>query len=347
MRLFYSWSWAVWLGVAGGLAESGLQATCDERPGIPDSTVAQQTSRSDLAGFDANFAKALAALKARKWEEARALFEDSAAATDPKAHPMSWLAAEFNACHALCLQCRKAEADTLAKQIAVRCESTLGTEDPLTSEALAYLAYVLRQHGHLADAEPVYRRNVQVLEAKYGTEHYLVARAVSKHASLLQSLGKLNEAESLQRRAYAIAQKSGHEDSPDNCFFLTNLASCLQAAQKTEEAAQLMEKAFALVQSTPDSELTSAGHVLREQAEYYRDQHQLDRAEELGHRALLRLVKRPDINRSRFFHYDIVASVYRSILQAKGRSGAEIDARLHAMEQASTGGKATTASAAH
>ncbi len=331
--------------MAGGLAESGAQAACDERPGIPDATVAAQTPGSDLAGFDATFAKALAALKAKQWEEARLLFEDSAAAADPKAHPMSWLAAEFNACHALCLQGRKTEADTLAKQIVVRCESTLGTEDPLTSEAFTYLAYVLRQHGHLADAEPVYRRNVQVLEAKYGEEHYLVARAVSKHAALLQSLGKLNEAESLQRRAFAIAQKSGHEDSPDNCFFLTNLASCLQAARKTEEAAQLMEKAFALVQNTPDAELTSAGHVLREQAEYYRDRHQLDRAEELSHRALVRLVRRPDINRSRFFHYDTATTVHRSILQAKGLTGAEIDARLHLIEQTAAGGKATTASA--
>ncbi len=295
--------------------------------------------------FEAAFAKAMAALKRRSFEEARLLFVAAGEAADINKFPMSWLTAQFNACHAFCLQGRKSEAEALAKEIVARCESTLGGDDRLTSEALGYLAFVLTRYNHLADAEPVYRRNVQVLQSKYGEDHYLVAAAISKHASLLQTLGKVREAEKLQRQALAIMQKVGADNRADFCYFLTNLAHCLQAAQKTDEAGVLMEQAFDIVQDCTDAELTSAGLVLRKQAEFYRDQRQLDRAEALGHRALLRLAKRPDINRARFFYYDIVADVYRSILQAQGLAGAEIDDRLRHVEGEALAAK-TTASAA-
>jgi|GEM_PF-6078531 len=326
------------------LAGTSLRAASDEHDANPGSPPAKKPPASADGRLNSTFAQALAALKAKDFEQARLLFESAAESADIGKNPMGWLAAEFNACHTLCLQGRKTEADTLAKKIAALCEATLGNEDPLTSEALAHLAFVLRQHGHLADAEPVYRRNVQMLESKYGQTHYLVAKALSKHAALLQHLGKLTEAEPLQRRALAIMQKAGREDHPDFCYFLTNLASCLQASQKTEEAGQLMERAFAIVETTSDSDLSSAGHILREQAEFYLDRHQLDRAENLSHRALLRLTKRPDTNRARFFYHDMVATVYRSVLQAQGLGGSEIDSRLHKVEEEAVVAKTTTAS---
>ncbi|MDB6074295.1 MAG: tetratricopeptide repeat protein, partial [Verrucomicrobiaceae bacterium] len=217
-----------------GAVES--QAGSDGRTENLGSASAAHQEQSAEDKFDATFAKGMVALKNKSLEEARLLFIAAGEAADISKFPMSWLTAQFNACHAFCLQGRKAEAEALAKQIVIRCESSLGEEDRLTSEALGYLAFVLTQNGHLADAEPVYRRNVQVLESKYGDEHYLVATAISKHASLLQSLGRVREAEKLQRKALSIVQKVGVDSHPDFCYFLTNLAYCLQAAQKTDEA---------------------------------------------------------------------------------------------------------------
>ncbi|MDB6140715.1 MAG: Tetratricopeptide 2 repeat protein, partial [Verrucomicrobiaceae bacterium] len=317
------------------------QAASDLRPETVSTAPAPVRTDVDESHFDVVFAKAIAALKARSFEESRLLFSAAADLTDINKMPLSWQTAQFNACHALCLQGRMAEAETLARQIEVRCEAALGLEDPLTNEALSYLAFVLKQNGHLEGAEPVYRRCVQALEAKYGSEHYLVAAAISKHAGLLQSLGKLTEAESLQRKALAIVQKVGIEDHPDICYFLTNLAYCLQASQKTEEANELMQKAFDIVQDRSDKELASAGSILRKQAEFYRNQQQFDRAETLGHRALLRLAKRPDINRARFFYYDLVADVYRSILQARGLDAGAIEERFHQLDAEVMTAKAT------
>lgn len=318
---------------AAWLLGAGLQAGADLRP--EGQAVAEAPARevqADDNRFDGIFARAMSALKSRSFEEARLLFVAAAESTDMKKHPATWQTAEFNACHALFLQGRKTEAEILAKQIAERCEAALGEEDPLTSEALAYFAYVLKQDGHLERAEPVYRRNVRLLEAKYGQDHYLVATAMSKHAGLLQSMGKLEEAEKIQRQAFTAMSKISDEQHPNFCYFLTNLGYCLEATGKHDEARGLMQKAFEIVQQTNDADLTSAGAILRKQAEYYRDVHELDRAEALGHRALLRLAKRPDINRSRFFHHDMVADVYRSILQARGLSGSEIDDQLRAVE---------------
>ncbi len=325
---------------------AGVEAGSDVKTENLVSASAAHQEQTAEDRFDATFAKAMAALKNRSFEEARLLFVSAGDSADISKFPMSWLTAQFNACHAFCLQGRKAEAEALAKQIVVRCESTLGEEDRLTSEALGYLAFVLTQNGHLADAEPVYRRNVQVLESKYGEEHYLVATAVSKHASLLQSLGKFREAEKLQRKALSIVQKVGIDSHPDICYFLTNLAYCLQAAQKTDEANELMQRAFDIVQTSSDTDLTSAGLILRKQAEFYRNEHKLDRAEALGHRALLRLAKRPDINRARFFYYDLVADVYRSILEARGLAGAEVDEILRHVEVEALASK-TTVSTVH
>ena len=331
-------TYAVFAFAVAGVLRSNLPAASEFRPLAAPVARAEPSNDTE---FEVTFAKALKALKARSFEEARLLFSAAANSADIKTSPLSWLTAQMNACHVLSLQGLKPDAEALAQQIASRCEANLGEEDPLTNEALAHLAFVLKHCGHLERAEPVYRRNQQLLEAKYGGEHYMVATAMCKHASLLQSLGRLSEAEELQRKAFATMQKISSEEHPSLCYFLTNLAYCLQATNKTDEASALMERAFGMVQNTSDADLTSAGSILRKQAEFYRDMHQMDRAEALGHRALLRLAKRPDINRARFFYYDLVADLYRSILQAKGLSASEIDERCAKVEVEAAASKAT------
>ena len=333
---------------SGGMAalEPWARAAAEFRTASNKPGNAERKNDPPSDRFEDTFSKAMNALKTRSFEEARILFNAAAENADIKTSPLSWLTAEFNACHALSLQGRKEEAEALAKQIATRCEAALGEEDPITNEALSHLAFVLKHSGHLEKAEPVYRRNLQLLEAKYGQDHYVVATAMCKHASLLQSLGRLAEAEPLQRKAFAVVQKISVNERPNVCYFLTNLACCLQAAGKTEEANGLMDKAFAIVSQTSDSDLASAGSILRKQAEFYRDAHQLDRAEALGHRALLRLAKRPDINRARFFYYDVVAEVYRSILSAQGLSESDVDDRCQKIEAQAAAARTTASRSA-
>ena len=320
---------------------SHAPAASDIRPSDFMPASAEASAKAEEALAESAFTRGLSALKARRFEEARLLFQYAARNTDIHLYPLGWLTAQFNACHTLCLQGKNEEAEALARSLAATCEAELGGEDPLTSEALRYLAFVLKHLGHPQDAEPVYRRNVLALETKYGQDHPQVATAMTRHADLLETLGRHKEAELIHRRALAIMNKIGQEDSSYLCIFLTNLAYCLQAQQLTEEADPLMEKAFAMVQTTDDASLQLAGMILRKQTEFYRERRQFDRAEALGHRALLRLAKRPDINRARFFYYDFVADLYRSVLKARGLNDNDIVSRIQQVEYEASATKTT------
>jgi tetratricopeptide (TPR) repeat protein len=287
--------------------------------------------------------RAMAAQVAKKFDQALALFEQASSLADRRSRPMSWLTIQFNLCHTLSLKGNKEAAAALARQIVRDCETCFGSGDPLTSEALSHLAFVLKQQGRLAEAEPVYRRNVRLLEAKYGEDHFLVANAVCRHGGLLQNLGRLKEAEDQLRRAFEIAEVTTNSagDPADHCFYATHLAHCLHAGGKTEEARNLMDSAYELVRQLPDQALNFGGSILRRQAEYYRDIRKLDRAEELARRGLLRLALRADVNRAKFYYYDFVTEVYRSVLRAKSMNEAEIEAAVRQVEQDVAREKAT------
>lgn len=325
-----------------GLAFAAFtQAASDSRPAVPslpgpDGAVAEDAELPDTA-----FVRGLTALKAKRFEEARLLFQYAARNISIRVNPLGWLTAQFNACHTLCLQGKNDEAETLARSLTATCEAELGIEDPLTSEALAYLAFVLKNLGHEQDAEPVYRRTVQVLESKYGLEHPQVATAMTKHAALLDALGQHTDAEKIHRRAVAVMEKTGQTDSGNLCIFVTNLAFCLHSQNKSDEAHGLMEKAYQMVQATEDDSLQSAGTILRKQTEFYREHKQLDRAESLGRRSLLRLARRPEINRARFFYYDIVAGLYRSVLKARGLNDDDIVSRIQRVQNEASASKTT------
>ena len=306
----------------------------------PSVTVkAAGTPVADADPFKSLFEQASAAQCSKHFEEALTLFQKAASIADIRSRPMSWLTAEFNACHTLNLQGKNNEAADLARVIVSECETAFGSADPLTSEALTHLAFVLKQHGRLHEAEPVYRRNVQILEDKYGSDHYLVAHAICRHGSLLLSVGRLHEAEDELRRALSIAitTTSTSGDRSDLCYFITHLAYCLRSGEKADEARQLMDLAYSIVQQDKDlNKHPLAGSILRRQAEYYRDVQELDRAEELGRQCLTRLARRHDVNRMKFYYNDMVTEVYRSILRAKGLNPAQVTKAVEKIQQEGT-----------
>lgn len=299
-------------------------------PGAPESAGRQHSATAETS--KASIESALAAMNGGRYEEARILFLQVRKGLDPRTAPMAWLTLSMNACQALSMQGKSGDAEQLARQTTQACEAVLGLEDPLTAEAMAYEAFILKMHGHPASAEPVYRRTVVVLEAKYGRLNPAVVAAQSRHGALLHLLGRQEEAEATQRRALSILQELGNEEDPNLCQPLTNLAYCLHTSGKTHEALPLMERALDLVRRHADASITSAGTVLRRQAEFFRDIGRLECAEELGARALVRLARRPEFNRARFYYYDTVTSLYRSILAAEGLMPQEIDARIQALQ---------------
>jgi tetratricopeptide (TPR) repeat protein len=145
-------------------------------------------------------------------------------------------------------------------------------------------------------------------------------------------MGRMDEAEHHHRKALAAAQTALGQEHADNCYFLTHLGYCLHVLKKKPEAAELMNKAFSLVQGNDALSLSNAGSLLRRQAEFFRDNKQLDKARMTGRLCLEQLAARKEAHRSRFFYYDQVRELYHSILVAEGLKPQEIKSHLAEVE---------------
>ena len=77
------------------------------------------------------------------------------------------------------------------------------------------LAGLLQNQGKYAEAEPLYRRAIEIDEKTLGKDHPDVARDYNNLARLLQDQGKYAEAEPLYRRAIEIFQASLGPDHPN------------------------------------------------------------------------------------------------------------------------------------
>lgn len=285
------------------------------------------------------FAMGLQAQEAKNYAEALAMFEKAAATTDIRQHSLAWLSAQFQACQTLNLLGRKSAAVAKAHETVKACESQLGMEDSLTSEALSHLAFLLRQDGRVKEAEPLYAKNLAQLEDRHGEDSFFAAYARARLANLLMSLGRLDEAEKLHRASLLAVQTNLEQEAQaDHCYFVTHLAYCLHIRGEESEAAALMEKAHAMVRTPDIMAFAHAGSTLRRQAEYFRDIRQLDKARAAGRLCLEWIARKNDSDRIRFFYHEPIQRLYRSILDAEGLKSHEIDSDVAAVEQQARGG---------
>lgn len=321
------------LFIAGVLfAAAVLGAEPETRTGEAIQTSVRTLSGADNGELILAVRNAGVALKAQNLPEAQRLYEKAVAALDIEREPTSWLSTQLSLCYSLSLQGLRAEAISLAREVAKTCEMRMGPSDPVTIEALGSLALLLRQNDRVYEAESIYRRRLALVEKKYGRENFPVAQAATQLGAILTLLGKDQEAEELHRRALAICESSAVQDMPETCLIMTNLADCLLTAGKPGEAIEIMDKAYEISSAKDEGALSSPGLILRTQADFYRKLKQFDRAEELGRRAVVRLAARSDIDRAKFYYYDRVTDVYRAILRDRGMDETAIEEQMKRIE---------------
>lgn len=318
---------------------SHLSEAADRGLGLGAVPLSVRSVHSPAAARPSFFAKGLEAQGTKDYAEALVQFEKAAATTDIRRHSLAWLSAQFQACQTLNLLGKKTAAVAKAHEIVNACESQLGMEDTLTSEALSHLAFLLRQNGRLKEAEPVYTKNLTHLEDKHGDDSFFAAYARARLANLLMSLGRLEEAEKLHRASLLAVQTNlEHEAQADHCYFITHLGYCLHIRGKETEAAALMGRAHAMVRAPDVLSFAHAGSTLRRQAEYFRDVRQLDKARATGRLCLEWISRKGDADRIRFFYHEPIQQLYRSILDADGLKSQEIDTHLAEVEEQARGG---------
>jgi nephrocystin-3 len=94
------------------------------------------------------------------------------------------------------------------------------------------------------EAEPLYRRSLQLGEQSYDKNHPNVATCLNNLAGLLQVINRNEEAEPLMRRALKIDEHYYGENHPNVAIRLNNLAGLLQVINRNAEAEPLMRRAL-------------------------------------------------------------------------------------------------------
>jgi tetratricopeptide (TPR) repeat protein len=122
--------------------------------------------------------------------------------------------------------------------------SEFGPDAVETATALNNLALVYETLARYAEAEPLYRRAIEIGEKTLGKEHPDVATQYNNLALLLRDQGKYAEAEPLYRRAIEIDEKALGKEHPGVATDYNNLASLLQDQGKYAEAEPLYRRAI-------------------------------------------------------------------------------------------------------
>ncbi|CAL1136673.1 unnamed protein product, partial [Cladocopium goreaui] len=120
----------------------------------------------------------------------------------------------------------------------------LGEDHPDTLTSLNNLALLLYAQGHLAEAEPLFRKALEKSKAKLGEDHPDTLNSINNLAAVLDDQGHLAEAEPLYREALEKRKAQLGEDHPDTLNSINNLAAVLDAQGHLAEAEPLYREAL-------------------------------------------------------------------------------------------------------
>jgi tetratricopeptide (TPR) repeat protein len=170
--------------------------------------------------------------------------------------------------------------------------SAFGPEALETATALNNLALTYQSLARFAEAEPLYRRAIEI-EKVLPNEHPDIATGYSNLANLLLLQARYSEAEYLYRRAIEIGEKALGKDHPKVARDYNNLALLLQHQGKYAEAEPLYRRAIeiderALGEVHPDvaSEYNNLAILLQDQGKYAEAEPLFRRAVEIGEKTL-------------------------------------------------------------
>jgi tetratricopeptide (TPR) repeat protein len=86
-------------------------------------------------------------------------------------------------------------------------EDEFGPDHPTTAQFLNDLAAIYQAQGNYTEAEPLYRRSLEILEMALGPEHPNVPKALDNYAEQLRETGRADEAAEMAARAKSIRAK--------------------------------------------------------------------------------------------------------------------------------------------
>ncbi|KAJ8598954.1 hypothetical protein CTAYLR_009933 [Chrysophaeum taylorii] len=153
---------------------------------------------------------------------------------------------------------------------------------PLINE----LALLLRDQGKLEEAEPLFRRAIEIGKVTLGENHPDLAKWRSNLGGLLEHQGKYDEAEPLYRRAIEIGKVTLGENHPGLATWLNNLGGLLHKKGKLEEAEPLFRRALKIDEEALGPSHPMVATDLNNLAVFMSNQGKLEEAELMFRRAV-------------------------------------------------------------
>ncbi len=228
-------------------AEDARQRALKELPGLVELPLAEIQSLIDRKIAPRATAKSLSALERARAALAQANYDEVfQAADDQKQQGRELAMLEGTAALARFRESPKPEWNTRALAAFQRAMALADPNSPTDwqawTDAAVSASSVLYDLARYAEAEPVFRRDLDIFEKSYGPDHPNVARDLNNLASLLQATNRLSQAEPQYRRALAIDEKSYGPGHPIVAIRLNNLALLFQATNRLSEAEPLMAR---------------------------------------------------------------------------------------------------------
>src|SRR6516164_126553 len=107
------------------------------------------------------------------------------------------------------------------------------------------LIFAKGRHGHYAEAEPLYKRVLEIREKALGANHLDVAASLNNLAELYRTEDRYAEAEPLFKRALTIKEKALGGEDPRLVRNLNDLAGLYWHEGRYAEAEPLFRRALA------------------------------------------------------------------------------------------------------
>lgn len=163
------------------------------------------------------------------------------------------------------------------------------------ASSLDRLATIYQKQGRYTEAEPLFRRSLQLREQHLGPTHPEVSTALNNLALLYQAEGRYCEAEPLFQRALALDEQVYGPRHLEVATDLHNLAGLYQDQGRYDEAEALYLRSLAIDERFYGVEHPDVATDLHSLAGLYQDQGRYDEAEMLYLRSL-KLRQRPGID---------------------------------------------------
>jgi serine/threonine-protein kinase len=154
---------------------------------------------------------------------------------------------------------RVSEAEDLLRQVVTARELKLGESDPLVLESNAALLSAQRRYD---EAEPLYRKALEIRRRTLGPDHIDVAFCLRRIGRIAANQGDWSRAERLHREELGIIERFYGPNHFSLGYTLRRLASCAVVQGQYRKADELYERALMVQETAYDSRHPSLAATL-------------------------------------------------------------------------------------